>query len=762
MSGYVRCACCQLPIPITADDIGLTVNCPRTRKLVPVRDTDMHKGTLPVPSTLPSPAADVRKPTPPSPSVPKLPPLPRLPITVPAVEPALLTPRPQPVIEPAQKDSKPEDLFEPRANAPSVKGGVWVLAGLVGAVAIGLALVGLSINQSGLPVPELGVSRAEPATRQVEPESMSLPAALPPQSPVIAPTQPDHTAPPLVAPARAPETIRPPRAIAELAGAPAAPVPETSPNTRVVAVPPASAVPTVTHLELAPPPHDPLVPAPPAVTTGLLVRPTKPIGKLEVVMKRRNLATDEDLRKQLQFAPETGFDQMTVQTIYVPLDGMGSNVRGGRNVRAGAELRNVDPDLGPKTFATLAVQANRPDMVALPWIRGVDCELGNEHAQRLHVLSTHFRDALRNSVKKGDVRPDPDKLRTLLSDNEWRSPQALPAITQIMQVEHTPVRALMVELLGQMKGREASIALAQRALFDLSPEIRERAVRELAERPAEEYLPVIAGGFRYPLAAVSDHAAETVVALQRTELVPDLVQMLNEPNPLLPFKKDKKYLIQEVVRINHLCNCMLCHAPSESKEDLVRGRVPQPGEDPPPLYYQERTGLFVRADRTYIRQDFSVVQPVANPGKWAGQQRYDYLLRTRQVTKTEQTTYQKTVKENKLPADPQQAALRQLTGKDYGKTYDEWFAGLQKAAQPRPQMPAAQTPAQQLPTGQKAGDSAQPVPQFQQKGSEPSQQLPAKVGERLPQPSGLPQTPVQPVKDPPGSTTEGRNGTGRM
>ena len=42
MSGYVRCACCNMPISVTEDDVGLTVTCPRTRKLVPVKAADMR------------------------------------------------------------------------------------------------------------------------------------------------------------------------------------------------------------------------------------------------------------------------------------------------------------------------------------------------------------------------------------------------------------------------------------------------------------------------------------------------------------------------------------------------------------------------------------------------------------------------------------------------------------------------------------------------------------------------------------------------
>jgi hypothetical protein len=416
----------------------------------------------------------------------------------------------------------------------------------------------------------------------------------------------------------------------------------------------------------------------------------KPLGKLDVVPKRRTQTSDEALRKQLQGVAETGFDQSAAEALYAPLVGPRGRVKGG-------DVKSLNADFGPKSFMVMASQANRPDMVALPWITGTNCEIGKEAAERLHVLSGHLRDALRKSVKAGDVRPDPDQLRGLLTDAEWKKPEALPALTQLMQAENAAVRSLLVEMLARIDGKEASIALAKRALFDLSPDVREQAVRALADRPQAEYTPVLYAGFRYPWPAAADHAAETLVALQRADLIPELVKLLKEPNPSQPVKVEKKYVVQEVVRINHLCNCMLCHAPSLAKDDLVRGNVPQPGEDPPPLYYHERNGLFVRADMTYIRQDFSVVQPVANPGKWSGNQRYDYVLRTRPASKTELTAFQKAEKENKLlQTYPQQGsvlfALRELTGKDYGSTYEEWYAGLQSPATPPAPQPTQNPP----------------------------------------------------------------------
>src|SRR5262249_13168135 len=163
-----------------------------------------------------------------------------------------------------------------------------------------------------------------------------------------------------------------------------------------------------------------------------------------------------------------------------------------------------------------------------------------------------------------------------------------------LQAENAPIRSVMVDLLANIEGKSASIALAQRALFDLSPEVRQKAVEALAARPPEHFRQVLLDGFRYPWPAVAGHAAEAIVALRLKDRAPALVDLLKERAPRLPVpvetKKGKEpaYIVRELVRMNHLCNCMVCHAPSQSKEDLVRGRVPVPGEDPPPLYYAER------------------------------------------------------------------------------------------------------------------------------------------------------------------------------
>jgi hypothetical protein len=432
---------------------------------------------------------------------------------------------------------------------------------------------------------------------------------------------------------------------------------------------------------------------------------TPPPPPEKVVVKRRSEATDEDLRKQLLAVPEVGLDQNAAATLYAPIQAF--------TKKRGSSPPALEPDYGPRFLTDMARVQKRPELTYFPWRMGADCQLGKESAERLHVLSISLRTNMQASTPQGDIRPDPERLRSLLvkssspgnqpvpigrtrgsraadiRPSEWHQAGAIPALMQMLQAENTPMRLLLVEMLSHIEGKEASAALASRAIFDLSPHVREKAILALAERPAAEYRKTLLDGLRYPWAPAADHAAEALAAIKDRESLPLLVEMLNEPDPSVPLTvkgKDKDVpAVREMVRINHLSNCMLCHAPSLTKEDLVRGRVPIPGEDPPRLYYAEATGMFVRATTTYLRQDFSVVQPVARSGKWPENQRYDYLVRTRPLSNVEQKRLEPKKTQN-ADAYPQRDAvlfvLREVTGKKLSTTAAEDWNTVVKTLAP--------------------------------------------------------------------------------
>ena len=281
---------------------------------------------------------------------------------------------------------------------------------------------------------------------------------------------------------------------------------------------------------------------------------------------------------------------------------------------------------------------------------------------------------------------------------------AIPGLMQLLMAERTPARRVLVELLARIEGPAGSMALARLATFDLSPEVREDAIQALADRPLAESRPTLLEALRYPWAPAADHAAEALVALEDREAVPALVELLDQPDPSRPrteiIEGRPVTVTRTLVQVNHLRNCLLCHAPSTNEPtDLVRGRVPVEGEPlpPPREYYAGRSpGAFVRAEVTYLRQDFSATQPVEQAGDWPAYQRYDYLVSERPLATVPSPHAKAGPREPARPSTgfPQREstrfALRELTGQDLGSDSAAWKAATRPA--PPSDWPADETP----------------------------------------------------------------------
>ncbi len=349
-----------------------------------------------------------------------------------------------------------------------------------------------------------------------------------------------------------------------------------------------------------------------ALTASLAGEEVGPTGP-NVVINRRDRLSAVDLRKQLLQVPEVDLDedeQCLTSERLVELA-----------ARSDAEQH----------WQRTRLLHERLDLAGLPLRMGAECRLSKEAARDLDRFAERLRACgwhaglLRNQLLQDDHPPG----------QEWLKPKAVPTLTQMLQAEGKLVRLLLIEVLGRIPGQASSKALAQRAVFDLSPEVRAAAVRVLAGRRRAEYRAVLVDALRYPWAPAADHAAEALVALRDREAVPLLAALAREANPtvVLDTVRGRGVVARELVRVNHLRNCLLCHAASRRADDPVRGRVPDPDEPLPPpsaaTPYGGQDGIFVRADITYLRQDFSVRQPVESPGPWPDVQRYDYLVRTR-------------------------------------------------------------------------------------------------------------------------------------
>jgi hypothetical protein len=303
---------------------------------------------------------------------------------------------------------------------------------------------------------------------------------------------------------------------------------------------------------------------------------------------------------------------------------------------------------------------------------------------------THKLETLQGRVRRGPVPPE----TTPAEESPQQKQEAfqawcdrnkleqysgtLPTLLQMLQVEDVPIRLVLVRELARIQSAGSTTALASRAIMDLSPEVRAAAIAALQARPPGAYVPVLVRALRYPWPPVAGYAAVALRELHAEGAVPGLVDLLDQPDPSAPTvdPKTRQSGVCELVRLNHMRNCLLCHAPSVNKDDgLVRGLVPTPGERLPQLYYEGQTGDFVRADITYLHQDFSVVLRHPDSHPWPEEQRFDFVTRRRDVPADEVTRADKTP--NIYPQ--RQAvlyALRGLTRKDAGDSSTRWRAML--------------------------------------------------------------------------------------
>jgi sugar lactone lactonase YvrE len=406
-------------------------------------------------------------------------------------------------------------------------------------------------------------------------------------------------------------------------------------------------------------------------------RPGVP-GKL--VVKRRHEMTEDELRKQIANVPE-----VTLYRIFTTADAL----RTTQNAILAARMGTAGAETTPPRFLS------RADLAGLPMRMGTECKLNPDAADHLQGGSVALRAHLTQSKAGGgaagflsgvaggaatDPRPDPKILHDRMHAdtdryNKWLRPEAIPVLQQLLMAENEAIREVLIDQLAGIKGAAASVALAQRALYDLHPRVRQQALEALQKRPEAEYRKVLLDGFVYPWPAVAEHAAEAVIALNMKDTVPALLALLDRPDPGAVYEKPGKgHYVRELIKINHPRNCLLCHSQSIRTDDKVRGQVPTTDQSLTPPYYGGTTGTFVRADITYLKQDFSIPLTVDNPGLWPSAQRFDFLVRERRATPIEMATARKPAAGQ--PASQQKQslffALRELTGADPGPAVEDW------------------------------------------------------------------------------------------
>ncbi len=436
-----------------------------------------------------------------------------------------------------------------------------------------------------------------------------------------------------------------------------------------------------------------------ATPTGSVAMPAAPFTSLSAAPSV--LSTERGHREQaLRRVPEVDLERPTAP---------GAESQQQANLHIAQRIQAIrEADRNDRDGHLRKLIAARTDLAGLPFQMGDRCRLSSTDATALSNGSQLVRRALTR------VRTAPPTVRKSASGSPLPNHHAdmfvrfwselvldgrrpgreqqrmvlLPAVVQIVPPEGDEFRRGLVDEYENVAGAKVTQMLARLALYDLDPNIRRRAGMALRIRPKEEYTDVLLDGLRYPWAPVAEQAALLAVSLSRTDLLPQLISALEGPDPGAPFEKEIKgksvTMVRELVRINHHRNCLLCHAPAPANpsRQMVLGPVPSPAEPLPPtfspVYYNPRSKRpLVRADVTYLRQDFSLMMPVANADPWPEMQRYDFLVRTRALTDAErEAAVQGRQVDNPPAISPHRAAvlfaLRGLMHRDVGDGTAAW------------------------------------------------------------------------------------------
>jgi hypothetical protein len=336
----------------------------------------------------------------------------------------------------------------------------------------------------------------------------------------------------------------------------------------------------------------------------------------------------------------------------------------------------------------LALLPRRPDLAGLPARQASECQANEQAAGTLTTVSYEARPWRSRLAQPGgdashyQIAAQANNIEASLERQAGcKHESAVVGLEQILQAELPAFREVLVKHLSKIPGPVAGAALARRAVFDLSGRVRESAVEAMRSRPREDVRPTLVAALRYPWPPAADHAAEAIVNLGDVDAVAALVKLLDLPDPLEPTcdAATGNWTVRELVCVNHLGNCLLCHAASTGKDDPLRAPVPEPGKRLPLIYYSPKGGPTVRADITYLRQDFSVTQRVEKSSPWPEYQRFDYMVRRRLLSESEVVSILSTERtEDYSQRGAVLFALRELTGSDAGVHASDWSRLLQR------------------------------------------------------------------------------------
>ncbi len=375
----------------------------------------------------------------------------------------------------------------------------------------------------------------------------------------------------------------------------------------------------------------------------------------------------------------------------------------------------------PERFIELLME-NRPDLAGLPFILGAACRQKNHERKEFseavalvrmsadgpEQTPKHFWECYDESRKIQREHAKAGHARIVCADRS-----CVAALMQRLAAESAPLRKSLAERLPSFDKsdedkKEVTRALTRLAVFAPEAEVRRMATDLLRPRDTSPATEIIVRGLHYPWPSVATNAAELVAQLKRRDLAVELVNLLEEPEPRAPRLREIKgrnvSVVREVVRVNHLRNCLLCHPPGDwpgkdlelrerrlargklrdvAIEDVSLGAIPPPGHELPmePAGYDFASArqTEIRADITYLRQDFSLLLKVPGAAPWPKLQRFDFMVRVRALSDAEAKAAHAEFAGGAATSLYRQAALsalRLLSGRDGGTTAGGWRAAL--------------------------------------------------------------------------------------
>ena len=290
----------------------------------------------------------------------------------------------------------------------------------------------------------------------------------------------------------------------------------------------------------------------------------------------------------------------------------------------------------------LQLLPERNDLDGIDFVMGEACHLNPNDAETLdHVskslgglLAMFDRFASRDFSEHTEARWNALKAAIHNTARHKNRAQALSTLDQMLLIEQPKLRLELVRTLLESNCNQGVKLLTCYAKYDLDPSVRAAATEALSYFNPALYRSELIDGLRYPWPEVAMHSAEALTRLNDEAAAMEIVELLKKSDPRIPERnQDGHYVKKELVAINHMKNCTLCHADSQSKFDHGRGVIPKWGQPLREQYYLPLNEAAVRADITYLRQDFSAIQRVKNSDPWPENQRFDYVVQARPISK---------------------------------------------------------------------------------------------------------------------------------